>query len=514
MTNSSTRPVRSGPKDTPPAANSSRRPGLRRTFTVVAALVLLLAAGIAGNTLRQQSRQVNVASLPAQAIDMQAAAERLAGGLRIQTISRDARPAARQDIERFHSYLAAQFPQLHRSLRRETVNEASLLYTWQGRDPNALPILLLAHQDVVGIAPGTEGQWSHAPFAGTVADGYIWGRGAMDDKGSLLAIMEAVERLVAEGFEPQRTIYLAFGHDEETGQAFGQEGARRIAQLLQERGVRLEFVLDEGLLVTQGVMKGLETPLALIGVAEKGFMTLKLSSHATPGHSSMPPERTAIGSLARALARVEEEKMPAVLHPLAREMVQTLAPEFAGPKRVFLSNLWLFEPMVRRQLEASPASAAMLRTTTALTVVHAGEKSSIFPGHADAYVNLRLLPGDSPDQVIERTRKAIADETIEVQTAGLAWAGSPVSRTDSEAYALIRNTIREVFAGALVAPGLMVGGTDSHHFKDVADDIYVFTPLRTKQEDLPRFHGTDERISIANYEEMIRFYYRLLGATQ
>ena len=482
---------------------------LRRALIAACALALLLAAVLAGNTLYHESRQVAVAAAPRLAIDTQAAAGRLAGGIRVRTISHDAQPPSQQDMERFHAYLAAQYPLAHRALRRETVNGGSLLYTWPGSDPGARPMLLMAHQDVAPIAPGTEAQWRHAPFSGAVADGFVWGRGAMDDKGSLFAIMEAVERLVADGFRPARTVYLAFGHDEETGPAFGRAGARRIAQLLQQRGVRAEFVLDEGLLVTQGLMPGLTAPLALIGVAEKGFMTLKLSAHATPGHSSMPPARTAIGSLAAGLARLKREPMPSTLHPVVREMLQTVAPELGGAKRVALSNLWLFEPLVRRQLEAGAATAAMLRTTAALTVMRAGEKVSILPERADAHVNFRLLPGDSRDAVIEHARRALADPSIEVQADG--WDASPVSRTDSAAYALLRRTIREVFSEALVAPGLMVGGTDSHHFAAIADDIYVFTPIRAGAEDLPRFHGTDERISLSNYEEMIRFYHRLLS---
>jgi len=508
--NPSITPAPGGPGRTPAGANSRRpRRWLWRTVAAATALVLLFAAVIAGNTLRLRSRQVAVTPAPPLAIDMQAAAERLAGGLRVQTISYDGRPPAQQDLERFHSYLAAQFPLTHKTLRRETVNAGSLLYTWPGRSPGAMPILLMAHQDVAPIAPGTESQWRHAPFAGKIADGYVWGRGAMDDKGSLLAVMEAVERLVAEGFQPPRTIYLAFGHDEETGPTFGQEGARRIAQLLKARGVRLEFVLDEGLVITQGIMKGMQAPLALIGVAEKGFMTLKLSSYAESGHSSMPPARTAIGSLAAALARLEREPMPATINPVVREMLETMAPELGGANRVALSNLWLFEPFVRRQLGASPGSAAMLRTTTALTVMHAGEKVSVLPGRADAHVNFRLLPGDSRERVIEHTRRVIADESIEMQAAG--WEASLVSRTDSPAYALISRTTREVFAGIVVAPGLVTGGTDSHHYVEVANNIYRLAPVRCGPEDLARFHGTDERLSIANYEEMIRFYHRLLG---
>lgn len=189
-----------------------------------------------------------------------------------------------------------------------------------------------------------------------------------------------------------------------------------------------------------------------------------------------------------------------------------LAAESSGANRLFLSNLWFFEPFVRREMEKSPGASAMLRTTTALTVIRAGEKESALPGYAAAQANFRLVPGDASHDVVEHARRAIAEESIAIAPVGLSWEASPVSRTDSAAFATIRQTIRDVFPDAVVAPGLMVGFTDAHHFVDAADDVYRFTPVRARQEDLARFHGTDERVSLANYEEMIRFYRRLLAA--
>ena len=209
----------------------------------------------------------------------------------------------------------------------------------------------MAHQDVVPVAPGTEGDWEVAPFSGAQKDGFVWGRGAWDDKGNLMSIMEAVEMRVGAGFQPRQTIYLAFGHDEELG---GERGARPIAALLKERGVRLRFVLDEGLLITEGVIPGLDKPAALVGVAEKGFLTVELVATATPGHSSMPPVvagTSAIGMLSEALARLEKEQMPLEIRGVAREIFESLAPEMSGLNRVLLSNLWLFRPLVESQLK-------------------------------------------------------------------------------------------------------------------------------------------------------------------
>ena len=233
-----------------------------------------------------------------------AVAERLGGAIRFQTIaSRDDPDANAAEFRKLHDYLQQRYPKAHAALKRELVGGYSLLYTWPGTDAAAKPILLLAHQDVVPVSPGTESKWEVPPFSGEVKGGYIWGRGSWDDKGNLIAQMEAVEMLVASGFKPRQTIYLAFGHDEEIS---GLRGAVEIAKLLQSRNVKLDFVLDEGLLITEGIMPGLQKPAALIGIAEKGFLSMVLKVPATPGHSSMPPPKgeSAIAMMSAALRRL------------------------------------------------------------------------------------------------------------------------------------------------------------------------------------------------------------------
>jgi len=482
---------------------------LKKLLQWGAFLLAGLIAILAFNTLRHGSRQIQAPPVPPLALDEAAAAQRLAGAVRIATVSQDAQPSANiGEIKKLHALLEREFPRAHTVLQREFVSEGSLLYQWPGSDPKAKPILLMAHQDVVPVAPGTEGDWKAAPFAGEVRDGFVWGRGAWDDKGNLMAIMEAVELLAAAGHKPRQTIYLAFGHDEEIG---GEQGAKQIAALLQQRGVKFDFVLDEGLVITEGVLKGLDAPVALIGTAEKGYLTLALHAAATPGHSSMPSPRTAIGALALALTRLEDRQMPAAIRGVAAETFDTIAPEMNWLNRVLLSNLWLFSPVVRSQLEKSPSSNAMLRTTTALTVVNAGNKENVLPGRAEARVNFRILPGDSIESVHAHARKAIADDSIEIKESGKKHEPTPISPSASASYRLLAKSVRELFPGTVVAPGLMIGATDSRHFAPIADAIYRFSPVRAKAEDLPRFHGTNERISISNYADLIRFYHRLLS---
>ena len=480
---------------------------LRAAYAVALAL-LLLVAGIVVGTMRHGSRQLAVATVGGVEVDPSAAAARLAAAVRFRTVSYETpSEESRAEFLRLHAYLEHAFPQAHARLRREVVGGYSLLYTWPGRDSAAKPVLLMAHQDVVPVAPGTEERWHADPFGGDIRDGFVWGRGTWDDKGNLMAILEAVELLAAAGFEPRRTIYLAFGHDEENG---GEAGAKAIAALLAARGVRLDFVTDEGMLITDGMMPGLASPAALIGVAEKGSLTLRLTATEPPGHSSMPGPRSAIGALATALSRLEHAPMPAAIRGVPAEMLETLAPEMSLSKRVALSNLWLFGPLVRAQLDGAPATAAMLRTTTAITVVRGGNKENVLPGEATALVNFRLLPGDTIERVMTHARRTIHDERIRVEVAPGSSEASGVAATGSASYRLINRTIRELFPGVLVAPGLMIGGSDSRHMAAIADDVYKFSPVRARSEDLPRFHGTDERISIANYAELIRFYHRLI----
>jgi carboxypeptidase PM20D1 len=478
------------------------------------ALAVLLAAALGINTWRKGSRQLVVEPISRQVIDDAAVAERLAEAVRLRTESSRDDPAANTDqFLQFHALLEQRFPLVHAKLQREVVGELSLLYTWPGSDPQAAPVMLMAHQDVVPIAPGTEGDWEKPPYSGAVDGGYVWGRGSWDNKGNLMSQLEAVEMLLASGFTPQRTIYLAFGADEEVG---GLRGAAQIATLLQQRKVRLDFVIDEGLLILDGVMPGLSKPAALIGVAEKGYMSVVMKVSGTPGHSSMPPPHkgsTAIGMLSEALTRLDAEPMPGGIRGVAGELFDTLAPEMNGVNRVVLSNLWLFRPVVQKQLEGAASTNAMLRTTTALTIVNAGNRDNVIPGRAEATVNFRLLPGDTHEHVMEHVRSKVSAPAAQVELTALPGAveASKVAPTDSAQYRLLNQTIREVFPDVLVAPGLMVAGTDSQHYGAISDHIFKFSSVRANAEDLKRFHGTNERLDVGNYADAIRFYHRLIG---
>lgn len=436
--------------------------------------------------------------------------QRLAGALRFPTISNeDPSQVDWATFEALRRYLVENFPRVHAGLTQETVEQHSLLYTWHGKNPSLKPVLFAGHIDVVPIESGTELDWTYPPFEGCIEEGYIWGRGALDDKVAVLGLLEAVEALLAHGFQPQRTLYLAFGHDEEVG---GNHGAARIAALLQERAVQLEFALDEGLAVTEGIIPKVTRPVAMVGLAEKGYLCLELSVESSGGHSSMPAGETAIGILSAAVARLERNPMPARRDSLAFQMLQQLAREMPFPLRTLLGHPRLFGGLVQRQLGASPAMNAILRTTTAPTILQAGIKENVLPTRARAVINFRLLPGDSIAEVTQHVERVIGDARVRVQPAGdMRSEPSPVSSADSAGFKRLQQAITGAFPQAVVVPGLVLGATDCRHYAPLSQDAYRFTPIRVRPDDLGRVHGTDERISVDNYTEAIQFYQRLIG---
>ncbi|HEX8068311.1 MAG TPA: M20 family peptidase [Pyrinomonadaceae bacterium] len=483
---------------------------LRLFFVLVVLGALALVGGLLYKTFRYRSRQVQVAAAPDVSVDANAAAERLAQALRFQTVSTaDPAQLKPEEFQKLHDYLAQTYPRAHAALAREAVGGYSLFYKWAGRDESLKPLLLLAHMDVVPVEPGTEAQWAQPPFEGRIADGYVWGRGALDDKASVTGLLEAVELLLGEGFRPRRTIYLAFGHDEEVG---GAGGARALAELLAARGVTPEYVLDEGGAISEGIVRGISRPVAVVCTGEKGVVSVELTVEGAGGHSASPPSQTAVGIIAAAVARLEAGQMPAELKGVTQQTFDYVGPEMDFLPRVAFANLWLTRPLVVRQLAAAPATNALLRTTTAATVIEGGVKENVLPRRARAVVNFRILPGDTVAGVLEHVRRTVADARvkIEVLKGTAASEPSPVSPTDAAGYRVIERTVRELFPGTVVAPSVVLGGTDARHYAKLCPAVYRFVPLRLHADDLERMHGTNERLSVENFAQLIKFYRQLI----
>lgn len=436
--------------------------------------------------------------------------EHLAGLVRFPTITYE--DPALIDWSPFvqaHQYLVASYPLVHGNLIREIVASHSLLFTWEGSDPDLPPIVLMAHLDVVPVEPGTEQEWDHEPFSGTIADGFIWGRGSLDDKACLVGILEAVESLLSEGFRPQRTVYLAFGHDEEIG---GRGGASAIAGLLAERGVRAEFVLDEGGIVVSGFIPGVEPPLALVGISEKGYLNLEIKATEEGGHSAAPPPHTAVGLVAGAVARMEAHPLPAAMGS-QRSLFSAVAAAVGGLRGFVLGRPRFFGPLLRRGLSRSPAANALIRTTQAVTFIEGGiaAKPNVLPQRARAVANYRIRPGDTRESVLAHVRKMAGDDVTvtEVETAFSA-DPSPMADTESRAFGAIEETIAEVFPDAVLAPWVMVGATDSRHYIPIADNVYRFNPFRVGIEDFKRAHGNNERLPVDAASGAVVFFRRLI----
>ena len=465
------------------------------------------------NTLRLPSKQLQVKTVKFK-VNAQQLAENLGRSIQFQTISyQDPKRFQGKTFEAFHKYLEKTFPQVQKLLQREIVSKYSLLYTWRGSNSALKPYLLMGHLDVVPIAKGTERDWKHPPYSGRLADGAVWGRGTLDDKAAVMGSLEAVEALLREKFKPQRTLYLAFGHDEEIG---GNDGAKEIAALLKKRGVELEYVLDEGLVITHGIMPGTKKPVALIGLGEKGYLTLKLTVKTKGGHSSIPPKHTSIGLLSSAVHRLEHNPMPARLQEPMTYMLSYIGPELDFTKKLAFANVWLFRPLLLKLFTAKASTNASIRTTTAVTMFNSGIKENVIPIHASIFVNFRILPGDRIQNVIHHVERVIQDKRIQISIPNhkLKMEPSPISSTEGVGFKVVQRTIHEIFPNTIVGPGLVLGGTDSRHFSTLSKNIYRFLPISYTSSDSKRFHGTNERILINNYANLVCFFQRLIQNSQ
>jgi carboxypeptidase PM20D1 len=481
---------------------------MKKILAALGLVLLLLVAVLLLRMILIKSHQVQTPPVTDLAVDARGAAEHLAAAIRFPTVSHEnGENVEAAAFQGFHEYLQQIFPRVHATLTREAVNGYSLLYTWKGRRPEMQPILLMSHQDVVPVEPGTEKDWTHPAFSGFIDGTWVWGRGALDDKAGMMGILEAVEMLLGRGFQPDRTVYLAFGHDEEVG---GRNGAAKIAALLQQRVVRPAFILDEGGIIAEGAISGVTRPVALVGTAEKGVLSVELVARSEGGHSSMPPPHGAIGKLAAAVEKLEDHQMPARLEGASRRSYQYLAPEMPFGPRLLLANLWLFGPLLERQAATDPAGNARVRTTTAATIFQAGVKENVLPHQARAVVNFRILQGDTIRSVLQHVRDTVGPG-IQVQATGSA-NGEPSPESDVRApeFGLIQRTLAQVLPKVLIAPNLLSGATDSKHYRSLSPNVYRFVPMRMKPEDLKRLHGTNERVGIENYGEIVRFYAQLL----
>jgi carboxypeptidase PM20D1 len=478
---------------------------------LIGILLLLAAFALVRMVLFSQSSDISYieskTSLPDFAVDPKVIASHLSAAIKVETVSHE--DVALDDTGKFkvlHSLLAKQYPLVHATLKKELVDGFSLLYTWKGTNEALDPVVFMAHQDVVPAEEHTLAQWTHPPFSGEIADGFIWGRGTLDIKCQVVSILEAVEHLLQNNYKPERTIILAFGHNEEV---LGS-GAKEIVAHLKTKGIHVQSVLDEGGSIYDGLIPGVAGLAAAVGVSEKGYLSLKLKSQVEGGHSSTPSSTTAIGILARAIDRLQTHPFkarPEMIVPMFRGFASAASPTL----QLAFSNLWLFKGLIKMKLASNTETDAIMRTTTAPTIINGGIKDNVLPSVAEAVVNFRLLPGDSIAGVCERVRKLIDDERISIEAVpNKAWEASPISPTSARAYQHISSVIGELFTDTNVAPYNLLGATDSRNFCEISEQVYRFTPVVTSIEDAHRVHGVNERISLEAMQKLAEFFYRLI----
>jgi len=479
------------------------------SLIVLLVILIFFIALLLFRTLRFRDRSTALEPIPAISIHETQIAHHLSEAVQIRSVSKvDASDADQQPFIVMRDWIKKTYPLLSSELERTVINEYSLLFKWKGTQNKLDPVLFNAHLDVVPVEEETLDEWDSDPFSGEIKDGYVWGRGTLDMKNQLIALLEAVEGLIQAGYTPKRTIYLAFGHDEEIS---GFHGAKIIGEQLKSNNVKLAAVLDEGGMLTQGMLVGVDEPVGLVGITEKGYLTLKLSAQGKPGHSSTPPRQTAVGVIARALALMDDNPMPARIDFILPTL-QNIGYLLPFGLQLVIANAWLFKPILLKQLAKNAQTNAVIRTTHAATMIEGGIKDNILPALASAKVNCRLLPGDSAQDVIDHFTKVINDPRVVISTdeKSGSWGASDMSPTDTPAYLSLDLVIRQVFNNVAVAPYACIAATDSRYYQPICKNIYKFSPVLITSESRSGIHGINEHISVDGLGKMVVFLTRLM----
>jgi carboxypeptidase PM20D1 len=438
------------------------------------------------------------------ALDRDRAVATLQALVRIPTVSnRDPALVDAGFFDEFLAELARQFPVLHERLELTRVDTHGLLFRWAGAS-DARPVVLMAHLDVVPVDDGAP--WQHPPFGAEIHDGAVWGRGTLDDKGSLVAICEATETLLGQGFTPAQDVWLSFGCNEEVS---GTAATLAVAELTR-RGVRPWFVVDEGGAIAAEAFPGVAAPIGVVGVTEKGVTSLELRVDGRGGHASTPAKMGPTARLARAITRLDRSPMPASLPEPTVELLRRMAPHASIALRPLMANAARLRPVLTKALVvAGPESAAMTRTTFAVTTLSGSPALNVIASTARAGVNIRIMVGDTVAEVLAHVRKTVSDDQVEIDVIERN-EPSPVSPIDDDAFRLIESTISEVFPDAVPAPYVMMAATDSRFFTTICDRVYRFAPFRMTKAQRESIHSYDEHLGVDAYVDGVHWYQRLI----
>lgn len=448
--------------------------------------------------------------LPEERLDVERYTKNLSDAIKIKTISNvDESKVDWTAFDELHKLFEERYPLVHKTLKKEVVGKASLLYTWEGKNPDLEPIALLGHQDVVPVSAGTEVDWDHDPFGGEIADGYLWGRGSVDMKNHVLAVIESVETLLEDGFEPERTVYLCFGHNEEVV-ASPDNGAKKISALLESRGVRLDSVLDEGGAILPISVPGIiEKNLAGIGIAEKGYCDYKISVTAKGGHSSTPPNHTALGELADVIKDIEGNQFKSEITSIVDGILDKVGRNTSFLARNVLCNVKYLKPVLKVVMSNIPAAASFVRTTTAVTMAEGSPQANVLPQKASVAVNFRIMPGMTIADIKTHLQKVIRNKNVEIELLG-GQEPSNISPTDSRAFKAIEDICYRMNNKNVAAPYLVMGGTDARNYQNICENVYRYSPFLLPTNILQTTHGTNERIALSSFPDALAFFKRYI----
>lgn len=452
-------------------------------------------------------KKVNGVKIEDADIDEMKVAEHLSKAIQCKTISyMNNDEYDWNEFEKFHEFLDEAYPLIKKNTVKENVSKASLIYRWKGKNPDLEPMALLSHQDVVPVAEGTDGDWKYDAFSGHIDGELVWGRGALDMKNHLICVMEAVESLMEEGFQPERDVYLCFGHNEEVV-CSEESGAAEIARILKERGVHLDSVLDEGSALLRLDVKGLiHTYIAAVGVAEKGYADMKLTVHDRGGHTSAAPKHSGMAKLANMVQDVEKHQFKSHWLPFLTELFETVGRKANYLGRVIMCNMPLLKPIVKFVLKTIPESASMVRTIQSISMCEGSPAPNVLPQRPNITINFRPLPGDSIDDVEKHIRKAVRYKDVEIERL-YSKEATKFSPTDSRAFDAIRRVTEGLHPNeVVVAPYLVMGGTDSYRYGEICDNILRYAPFNVSIELFLTTHATNERCPISTLKESVIFF--------
>jgi carboxypeptidase PM20D1 len=480
---------------------------LKKTLLLIIGLILIFLTYLIFNALNFKSTQVSYK--PIDIIKVSPTSNiNLSTAIKIQTVSHEnIKDFDSIQFNNFSIFLKTTYPLTDSILEKKHFNSFSFLYKWRGSDSTLKPIILMAHLDVVPVIEDNLTDWKYNPFGGEIVNDTIWGRGAIDDKVGVIGIIESIELLLKHGFSPKRSIYISFGHDEEIG---GMNGAKVIADYLKKEKIEAEFVLDEGGSIVQNLIPDIDNDVAIIGIAEKGFVTLELSVELEGGHSSYPEKETAIDVLANAITKLKSNPFPATISFPIESFIDNIGPEMPFLNKLVFANKSIFQSLIINSYQESATGNALIRTTTSPTIFNSGIKDNIIPQFANATVNFRIIPETTIASVIERVQRTINDKRIKIKIGDFSSEPSKVSSTNSFGYKIIKKTISEIYPETLISPYLVLGATDSRHFNNISENIYRFSAIKLNKENIKSIHGLNERISAEEFEKSIHFYYQLI----